>query len=152
MGRDPAKSVKIPLCVPPSLHGPANVCLSNIYFPSSCELSSLPLKPQTTTRNLFFCFQLKTVFKVSVSAILVSYPVFLGLLRVYTLLNFRVIFSRQFNAETSQNQEGQGGVPPDTHFFSNVNASCTTGTQGEHVTKCEKHRIQFSFTLFRRSC
>lgn len=37
------------LCVPWSLQGPANICLSNIYFSSLFELPSSSSKSQTTT-------------------------------------------------------------------------------------------------------
>ena len=58
-----------------------------------CELPSTPLKSQTATLNVLFCLQLKMVFKLRASAILVRYSFSQCLSHVYMLLNFCLMFS-----------------------------------------------------------
>ena len=57
-------------------------------FLSLHEFSCYVFNTRTTTPNILFCFQLKMVFKVKISAIWLSYSVHLDLFQVYELLYF----------------------------------------------------------------
>ena len=63
-----------------------------LSFPSACQLPSTTQLPPQTTTSILFGFQLKMVFNVRASAILMSYSVFLRLSHVSMLLNFGSIF------------------------------------------------------------
>lgn len=75
--------VKIPLCVPLTLHGKTNIC----GFPSSCELFSFPLKFQTLT--LFFL--LRMACDPQLPKCVWSSHVFVGLLYVWNYICFSPI-------------------------------------------------------------
>ena len=91
-GKKLAKSVKISLHPIVSV-GPSKHLFTKHLFSISMCFASSHFKSQTRIPNFLFCLQLKMIFKVRASAILVRYSVFLGFSYVYTLLYFVSLFS-----------------------------------------------------------
>ena len=75
--------LSVPLCMTQQ-----TFIYQTFVFPYPCKLLSSSLKSQTTTHNILFCLQPKMICKVRVSAILLSYPVFLGLYNVHIVIKF----------------------------------------------------------------
>lgn len=74
-----------PLCVPLSLHGPVPFVHQMFAFPPPCKLPSFSLKSQTLTLDK------QPLPLARVSAIFVSYAVFLGLIHVHMFLKFNFL-------------------------------------------------------------
>ena len=70
------------------LQCPANICLPNVCFSIFTCFVFLSFDIPNHNPNILFCLLLKMIFKVRISAILVSCSVFMCSFHICTLVNF----------------------------------------------------------------